>query len=182
MKGRTEEYRLWDRVREKKSDAFGKFYLTYAADLIAYGLQLSNNEQLTEDAVHDLFLTIFRKGKRLAGDVEPRAYLFRALRNNILKVMVAERRMRGDINGADRYLFTESAVTDRLDDDHLRLLKMLNKLSPQEKEVIYLRFFEEMKNSQIGEVLGLKKQTVKNVVCSAMKKLRCLITYPEEKK
>ncbi len=36
MRGRTEEYTLWERVRESKYDAFEKIYLTYTADLNVY--------------------------------------------------------------------------------------------------------------------------------------------------
>lgn len=179
---KSEDQRLWQRVREKKPDAYEKFYFKFAKDLINYGIQLSNNEQLTEDAVHDLFMEIFTMGKRLSVNAEPRAYLFRALRNNIFKLMSAEKRLNADITHADLRFFTETNITEKLGDEHLQLLKMLNKLSPREKEIIYLRFFEEMNNNEICKVMSLKKQTVKNIVCSAMKKLRCFITDSEKQK
>lgn len=52
------------------------------------------------------------------------------------------------------------------------LHQALEKLSPQNRTIIILRFFEDMKLSEIARVLGENENTVKTRLYSTLKKLR----------
>lgn len=52
------------------------------------------------------------------------------------------------------------------------LHKALERLSPQNRTIIILRFFEDMKLSEIARVLGENENTVKTRLYSTLKKLR----------
>lgn len=58
---------------------------------------------------------------------------------------------------------------------NLDLQKALNTLSPEEKSIIFLRFFEDMKLEEIAEILGENINTIKSRLYRCMKKLRLLL-------
>ncbi len=177
MTVRSEEYRLWKRLREGDQEALEKVYSMYADDLIGYGMQITNNVQMTEDAVHDIFLGLMTHGSRISQISDIRPYLYRALRNNLLRKIKREQKTNGSLETIDSFTLVDNINTGGLDDEQKSILSKISKLSRLEREIIYLRFFENLTNNQICQVLRLKNQTIKNVLSKALKKLRCYITY-----
>jgi RNA polymerase sigma-70 factor (ECF subfamily) len=61
----------------------------------------------------------------------------------------------------------------------LRLEQALNQMDPLDREVLILRHFEQLSNSECARVLGLKETTATKRFLRALKKLReILITLP----
>ena len=52
--------------------------------------------------------------------------------------------------------------------------------SPREKQVIVLRFFEDMKLAEIAEILNENLNSVKSVLYRSLKKLKTELTEGEE--
>jgi RNA polymerase sigma-70 factor, ECF subfamily len=62
----------------------------------------------------------------------------------------------------------------------LRLERALNQMDPLDREVLALRHFEQLSNSECARVLGLKEATAAKRYLRALKKLRgILITLPD---
>ena len=59
---------------------------------------------------------------------------------------------------------------------HQFLLQALNKLGPRQKEAIFLKFYFGMSNSEIGEVMDLQDQSVRNTLHEALKLLKQITT------
>lgn len=59
-------------------------------------------------------------------------------------------------------------------------LDALNVLSPREKQVIVLRFFEDMKLAEIAEILNENLNSVKSVLYRSLKKLKTELAEGEE--
>lgn len=56
-----------------------------------------------------------------------------------------------------------------------KLYKGMMTLTPQEKKIIRMKFYEQKENKEIAEILGLTTQAVSNTKCRAMKKLREIV-------
>ena len=56
------------------------------------------------------------------------------------------------------------------------MLKALDILSDREKAVVILRYFEDMKISEVAQCLGENINTVKSVLYRSLKKLKTEIT------
>ena len=50
--------------------------------------------------------------------------------------------------------------------------KMLDKLSPRQREIIYLRYFRDMDIEEIVTTIGINKQSIYNLLSSALKIMR----------
>ena len=61
-------------------------------------------------------------------------------------------------------------------DKDIDMLKALDILSDREKAVVILRYFEDMKISEVAQCLGENINTVKSVLYRSLKKLKTEIT------
>ena len=57
----------------------------------------------------------------------------------------------------------------------LRLQEALNSMDPIDREVLVLRHFEELTNTETAEVLGLQKAAASNRYVRALKRLRSIL-------
>ena len=71
-------------------------------------------------------------------------------------------------------VFVEQAAEDTYEDVDLR--RALDSLSKEDKTVIELKYFEDMKLADIAEVLGENVSTVKSRLYRGLKKLRLELT------
>ena len=71
-------------------------------------------------------------------------------------------------------VFVEQAEEDSYEDVDLR--RALDSLSKEDKTVIELKYFEDMKLTDIAEVLGENVSTVKSRLYRGLKKLRLELT------
>ena len=53
-----------------------------------------------------------------------------------------------------------------------KILRMLDKLSPRQREIIYLRYFRDMDIEEIVTTIGINKQSIYNLLSSALKIMR----------
>lgn len=63
------------------------------------------------------------------------------------------------------------SITDDFDET-LDLLNSLDKLNPDQREVIYLRYFKDMTYKEVGEVLKIKEGTVKSRLSRGIAKIK----------
>ena len=72
----------------------------------------------------------------------------------------------------------EGSIEDRLiyDEQNKELSNQLNGaidyLSPREKEILYLKFYSDISNKEISELLSISYQSVKNTATRAIQKLK----------
>ena len=62
---------------------FEELYLKYYPTLMVYGKTITVDEQIIEDTIQELFITIWQKGENLTIKSSFENYLFVAFRNNL---------------------------------------------------------------------------------------------------
>jgi RNA polymerase sigma factor (sigma-70 family) len=79
----------------------------------------------------------------------------------------------------DNYLFEVEfsievkLITQQVAHEQIRQLEgLLNQLSRRQKEVIFLKFYQNLTHEQIAEVMSLNRQSVYNILHEALQKLR----------
>jgi RNA polymerase sigma factor (sigma-70 family) len=152
-------------------------YDQYANDLLMYGLKMGYQKDVLEDAIHDVFYRICRSPHKLKKIEKIKLYLFKSLKNQLLNISKSTvKNSTADIQ--------EFNLTVRIDSLHLlieeeeqkivkeKINKLLEVLSDRQREVIYLRFFQEMTYDEISIMLKMTPASVKNVVYKAINKIR----------
>ncbi len=77
---------LWLRFKSGDKLAFAEMYERYAGVLYNYGFHITREQYIVEDAIQDLFVTLWQSRERLSDTTSIKYYLFRSLRRQIVKL------------------------------------------------------------------------------------------------
>lgn len=173
---------VWDAFRSGSHTAFQNIYEAHVHQLLVYGKKISPDQELTEDAVHDLFLELWKSREKLA-DVEEgqlRFYLYRALRNRLYTALKRMGSNRTDGVPAEHpdYFQIEEPLETRLIEDQARrellasLRTNLKALTARQQQAIYLRFYEHFSNEEIAQLMGVNYHSACRFIYSGLKYLK----------
>lgn len=149
-----------------------RLYRQLAPALLAYGCSLLGGRAAAEDVLQQVFLKLLESDRPAPDD--PRAYLFRAVRNAACNV----RRTRGRevALGATEAWFEDSAGGR---DAVLALQAALSELPEEQREVVMLHVWGELTLEQTGRVLGISPNTAASRYRYGLARLRRRL-HPEE--
>lgn len=154
---------LWDKLKTGDREAFSTLYKRYFSHLFNYGMKLTPQTETVQDCIHDLFVTIWKTRQRLSATSSVKFYLYACLKRG-----VAARLKEGRTRSLDAvFNRPESAFEFVLSpEDNLileqtellkrkKLLQLINRLSPRQKEVLFLRYYEGLSAGEVAAVMSL---------------------------
>lgn len=160
-------------------DAFSKLYDLYINILFNYGLKLTLDRELLKDCIHDIFVKLYVKKGELGTINNLKSYLFIALKNKLCDEL-RKRMYTSDIAVEDVVQPSSIDVEkDFLDEENrknnISLIKhLLDQLSPRQREALTLYYLEEKKYEDICVIMNMNYQSVRNLMCRGLSKLRSL--------
>jgi len=162
--------------------AFEQLFTLLYQDLFLSGIRLCGDKELIKDSIQELFLEMWQKRNQLSDIQNVKAYFQTSLRRKIIRKIKDQRKKNyQSLDDSIREIPVPSyeklliAAQDDLSEKS-RLQKALKMLSPQQFEMLKLRFFKEMSYQNIAEETGKSKQTIYNQIFDAVKKLRKFMT------
>lgn len=161
-------------MQQGEHDALRMIYDLYAADLLRYGRRFTDDQTQIEDVLHDLFVYIWTNRQRLTPTDSIPRYLMVALRRRIL----ANKKRNHTEELPLSHAGTESSREQQLiieegqDQQSNQLHIAMQHLSRRQQEVLHLRFEKGLSYEDIGVVMEIGYQSVRNLVHSAVSKLR----------
>lgn len=168
---------LWIKLKDGDVQAMGDLYDIYADQLFAYGMQFSSDKGLVMDAIHDLFLNLYKYRKTIAETDNVTFYLFRCLKNNILKKSTKERSLVAYSQNHEAQV-GEASVEERICNQEFenerayKLANAITRLSKKQRKALSLRFTEEHSYEDIATILNVSVQTSRTIIYRAIKTLR----------
>jgi len=173
---------LWHLFLEGDDKCFARIYKNHIQRLLLYGHKLCPDTEIVHDSIQEIFIQLFQKRNELAPEIENlKAYLFVALRNDLIKKMVKKRKFDWiDMsNKGDEPLFTvEYSYQDQLIEQEIsaeikaKLARAVNALPNKQKEIIYLKFEEGMSYREISGILGISVESARKLLYRALLSLR----------
>lgn len=145
--------------------------------LYNYGLRLTTDSELIWDSIQDLFLELWNNRESVGNAVFVKTYLLKALRYKLLKTRGQQHPVHLDESESYKMPFTASVEEEIIDDErHAGQTKLLHQLvaglTKRQQEVLYLRFYQNLDNHEIGQILGIERQSVANLLHRTVKELR----------
>ncbi len=138
--------------------------------LLRTARMLTGDEQLAEDLVQTTLERVWPHWQRVARDRDPEAYVRRVMVNTYSSWW--RRKWRGEQPTSDLPEITTP------DDDFARadltdaLRRLLPTLTPRQRAVLVLRYYEDLTETATAEVLGCSVGTVKSQTSKALARLR----------
>ncbi|GAB3244566.1 SigE family RNA polymerase sigma factor [Nocardioides dilutus] len=147
-----------------------EFVAARGAALSRTAYLLTGDHQAAEDLVQDTYVVMVRRWQK-AGSVDPEAYVRRIMYSRFVDSWRRRRLLElpwaspPDSPGRDE----AGTATDRL-----TLESALDRLTPRQRTVLVLRFYEDLTEVQAADVLGISVNTVKSQVRVALQRVRQL--------
>lgn len=168
---------LWQTLRAGDKKALGLLAERHYRALFHYGTKLTNNHALIQDCIQDLFLVVWEKRQINPALQSVKAYLFVALRNNILRQVKHDNQAEAtDLSGLETDWLTnpESIYVQAEHEQSTQecLQQALNRLPKRQREAIYLKYYENLSYEEIATAMGLSRQVVANYLQNALHNLR----------
>jgi RNA polymerase sigma factor (sigma-70 family) len=169
---------LWCLFRDGQAQAVSVLFRRHYRELYSYGVKICRDQSLVKDCIQEMFGELWDKHESLAPVSHVRAYLLKILRRRIFHhLQQAARQSARDGELLPEFEVVLSAETllvqEQLSAETLaRLNTALQQLTPRQREVIYLRFFDALSCEAISEIIPLRYQSVVNLIYESIKKLR----------
>ncbi|MEI7583069.1 sigma-70 family RNA polymerase sigma factor [Runella sp.] len=169
---------LWQAFKSGSREAFAQIYNQHIQDLLSYGYRVTSDRQLIKDSVQDLFLHLWRSRENLMDTDSIRFYLYRSLRNWIVRN--SEKNNHTAIDSADLFeniigelSFEDDLIADEhLTEQHLRLKHAIQQLPKRQQEIIQLRYYHDFSFDEITVMMDINNQSVRNLLHRAITELR----------
>lgn len=175
MDQQINQLQIWEKTLKGDLAALEQLYLLYHPDLYHYALKITNQADLAEDATQDVFIDLWNYRQQLGTINSPKFYLIRSVRNQCLKLLKKQNRLT-NLTSADNLdltiLPTELQLTGNSQQVKQAIEQAMHSLSPRQREIIYLKFYNNLDYEELAQVLDINYQSVVNHIHKAMLKLR----------
>ena len=167
------------RVRAGDPEAFEELYRRYAPACYGVALRVLRQPGLAQDVVHDAFAAIW--GAPEAYDPARgafRPFLLSLVHHRAVDIVRREERLRDrerrlNLERVPDEDWSEAAIElADLADRRREVREAMRELSPEQREVIELMYFQGYTQSRIAAERGIPLGTVKTRALAAMRKLR----------
>ena len=175
---------LWNAFKMGSAQAFQCIYEKHMRMLTNYGLRIYSDKEVVKDAIHDMFVDMWRNRMHLGHTTSINYYLIKALRRNLVKKIVDGRKkacediaLLGD-NLLFEFSYELEITQSELKQEQIKkLYQALEKLSSRQKEVLFLRFFGGFSSSEVADILEINPQSAYNLIHRSLATLRENMDY-----
>lgn len=168
--------RLLQLVGDHNEQAFTELFFRYDKRIYAFVVKMTKDEHIAQELTQQIFIKIWDKRTKFSQVENPLAYIFTLAANhtftqlkrqlNEKKVLESLARMMHESMGND----TEDRMNLR-DSENL-ITQAIEKLPPQQKRVYDLSRNEDLNYQEIGELMQISPNTVRNHLVEARRSIR----------
>ena len=151
----------------------------YADQIYRYAHLTLGNRTDALDVVQEVFLRAFRSWNTYRHEANTRTWLLSITRNYITDVI---RKKQSEKRFLDRYKTNELHENTNVAQSILEVEEMLAQLKPTYRQVVILRYIDDLSMTETAKILGWSEGKVRVTTHRALKKLRSLMgaTFSEE--
>ncbi|NIJ43903.1 RNA polymerase sigma-70 factor (ECF subfamily) [Wenyingzhuangia heitensis] len=174
---------LWQEFQLGSEVAFAKIYKDNVDKLYGYGLKIIYDKNTVKDAIQDLFIDLWDTKEKLSAVKSIKAYLYTSLRRKLIKEHTKHKKRYStnrDIESIENELeFVEFSLVEKklFDSERKSLKEGLDSLKPQQREIIYLKYYSRLSYQEIMEIMSLDKKQAYNLLSRTLKSLKDILLF-----
>ncbi len=147
----------------------------YKDGLMLFINRYVDNIHIAEELTEDVFVRLVTKKPHFVAKYSFKTWLYTIGKNTAFNYLKRQKR---HLDIADETM--EQVMSDEklVEEAYIReeqkrlLLQTLSRLNSDYSQALYLKYFEDMDNEQIGKILGKQKRQIENLLYQAKQKLR----------
>ena len=180
MNTAKEDILLWESFREGNREAFATLFSAHYELLYRYGGKFTSDDHLLEDSIQELFIELWQ-AKTRTPVVSVRAYLLKSLKYKLLKTYRKSRDIVPLVDGETAFEWSHESFIIAGEEDNekkRRVLKALAQLTGRQKEIIYLKYYQNLSYDEVSEIMNINYQVARNLLYQAIRSLKNRLTGP----
>ncbi len=159
-------------AKNGNAEAFGELYALFSKDLFRFAFYYTGSVSLAEDCVSEAICLAFENIGNLKKSEAFKSWIFKIL-YNCCKEAQKEKAFKGREIELSEIENLHSIEPDKA--ENAALWAAVKKLPEEESELIMLRYIFGYTSREIGEITGLKDNTVRSKISRAIMKLQKLL-------
>lgn len=172
---------MWAAFIEGSAGSGERLFKERYTDLYRYAYRMTSDPELSKELIQELFLRLFEKREKLPTNIDsPRGYLLKMMRNLLIDRRRGNRLHTVDLEDTNTPLLVAADPTmeqrwitrEASDEQTRKLAAGLNVLTPAQREIVILRYYQELPFETIETLTGLSYQTIRNYLSQGLKRLR----------
>lgn len=171
-----------DVKEEKKRKLFIELYDTYADAIFRFCYFKTGDKDIAKDLTQDTFIKVYKHILKTGEEVQNhKSFIYIIAKNTVIDFWRKSKSI--NENQLPEGFFDSIEGEDKIETliDYSVFLLLLNKLSESDREVILLRYVEDMSSKDMAKLLNERENTVLVRISRAKEKLKNLLKTMENK-
>jgi len=174
---KEEDILHWKKFLSGDDKEYAYFYRKYVRILFSYGLRFTSDSELVKDCIQDVFVNLYSNRFKLKHINHIRVYLFISLKNKLFTVFQKDKIIYQmdtiepvfciDYTAEERIIAEEQEQEERK-----RMKRILDFLTPRQKEIIYYRYVQGMELDEICKLMDINYQSLQNLIQRSIQKIK----------
>ena len=169
----------WQAFIQGNRDALGILFRRHYPDLYRYGTKICPDVEILEDCIQELFIELWQS-KNAPPAISVKAYLLKAIKYKLLKALHKRSNIRLQAEMPENISFEISYETFIIDkQEHAektsKVINALEQLSARQKEIIYLKFYQDLSYEEVSDIMNINYQVARNLLSQAIKAMKKIL-------
>ena len=177
MSSASEDIQLWEAFRKGDRDAFASLFRSHYELLYRFGSKFTADTELLEDTIQELFIEVWQ-AKSTTPILSVKAYLLKSLKYKLLKSFRKAGRLLPLQDSDLSFEFSHESLLiaeQESAEKKRRVVEALQKLSHRQREIIYLKYYQNLSYEEVSEIMNINYQVARNLLYQAIKSLKTLL-------
>lgn len=143
-------------------DLYGELMSRYEHKLLRYVIYLARDQIVAADVVQDTFIKAYQNLRGFNDKYKFSSWIYRITHNETMNAIKREKHLNFDVDVETLEDDKEPNIISDIDKSIMKrkLSGCMEKLKPKYREVLMLQYFENMKYSEIADILHIPISTV----------------------
>ena len=162
-------------IKKDNQLAFAAIFDRYNKQLYLLAFRYLKRKEISEDAVQQVFVNFWNNRAKINENLNVKNLLFTSLKNHSLNILRDNKRQVEQ--NYEILLDSANIIDDKTETEHTQKMtdlieKAVAGLSPQKKQIFYLKIIEGNSNKEIAKHLGISVNTVKVQYYHTLKEIK----------
>lgn len=173
---------LWDKFRQGDTKALDQVYIKEFQALYNYARKIHSDHDFVIDCIQELFAELWERREHLGEAGSIRFYLLKSIKRKVIKKLnrlnpvTSVNVLSDDYNFKVEYSIEQDIIFKEIASESTdKVRQAIGQLSDRQKEVIYLRFYQNLKFDEISEIMSIKNQSARNLLFEGLSRLKAIL-------
>ena len=158
----------------ERTQVINDIFQVHRVGLLRLAMLLVDDQQSAEDVVQDAFAGFYRSYAQIIDPAKALTYLRSAVLNNARSALRRRRTARAYVPPHQVNARSAESLA-MLDLEHAAVVLALRKLPSRQREILVLRYYEDLSEAEIADLTGLAGGTVKSTASRALTALERIL-------